>query len=88
MSVAFTREESAETAAEVEQPSGFRGLLEQSAELACGHWLMIAAACTDVAELNAHCAIGHYIDHRPGKVGPGQATAREPDAGEADIPAG
>jgi hypothetical protein len=23
---------------------GFRGLLEQSAELACGHWLMIAAA--------------------------------------------
>ena len=26
------------------QPGGFRGLLEQSAELACGHWLMIAAA--------------------------------------------
>src|SRR5208282_294466 len=25
------------------QPGGFRGLLEQSAELACGHWLMIAA---------------------------------------------
>src|SRR5271166_2857701 len=26
------------------QPRSFRRLLEQSAELACGHWLMIAAA--------------------------------------------